>query len=338
MLVVRAAKSVDHGAFVDLARSTGSGFTSLSLSDEELAKKLMTSERSFGGVIEDRSDAHYQLMLIDSETGDIMGTSAVKAGVGIKKPYFDFKIITLAQSSKEAQRRFDMDVMLLVNDFAGCTEVGSLFVSDGARGRGAGRLIAQARYMLIANDLTRFGPRLLSELRGVVSEDGHSPFYDHVSKPFFRMSFDEADQMSAATDNQFILDLMPKHPIYLDLLPKAAREVVGQTHPHGVGALRLLEAENFRYDNYVDVFDGGPLVSVDTADCRTIKDSQLRALASSPLGHAAVKAMVSTTSVDGFRCVFTEIEADEHVAYLSDEARTALRVGPGDTIRMWEAP
>ena len=144
MLVIRAARSADHAAFVALAREAGPGFTSLSLDDEALHAKLAASQEAFDGMRPDPSDCSYQLMLEDSETGQILGTSAVKAMVGVKKPYFDFKIFTFAQASQEADRRFDMDAMMLVNDFAGSTEVGSLFIRDGLRGTGAGKLAAKA--------------------------------------------------------------------------------------------------------------------------------------------------------------------------------------------------
>ncbi len=85
----------------------------------------------------------------------------------------------------------------------------------------------------------------MSELRGVVSPEGVSPFWEAVGRHFFRMDFAEADKLSATTDNQFILDLMPQHPIYVDLLPEAARAVIGQCHRDGLGARRLLEWEGF---------------------------------------------------------------------------------------------
>ena len=86
MLVVRAARSDDHAAFVELARAAGPGFTSLSLDDEALHAKLLKSEQAFEGVLEDRSECVYQLMLEDSVTGQVYGTAAVKAEVGVKKP------------------------------------------------------------------------------------------------------------------------------------------------------------------------------------------------------------------------------------------------------------
>ncbi|TGY89646.1 arginine N-succinyltransferase [Marinicauda algicola] len=333
MLVVRAARRADHGAFIDLARKAGPGFTSLSLDDAALEDKLAKSEDSYAGRLDEPSDVCYQLMLEESESGEIFGTAAVKAAIGLKKPYFDFKIFTLAQASKEADQRFDMEAMLLVNDFAGSTEVGSLYVRDAARGTGAGRLIAQSRYMLMAADTSRFGDTVVAELRGVVDAQGYSPFYEYVTRPFFRMSFEEADRLSAATDNQFILDLMPVHPIYVDLLPSEARAVIGQTHPHGVNARRLLEWEGFEYDRYVDIFDAGPLVSCRTEKVRTIRNSR-RVSVGDATGEA-VQAMVSTDRIDDFRCVFTEIVATEERVRLSEQARRALDLTHGEAARIW---
>jgi arginine N-succinyltransferase len=333
MLMVRSARSADHSSFTALAASAGTGFTSLAVSADALAEKLNRSEQAFAGQIADRSDAAYQLMLEDTETGKVLGTAAVKAAVGIKKPYFDFKIMTFAQASKEANRRFDMEAMMLVNDFAGCTEVGSLFVSDAARGRGAGRLMAQSRYMLIGADRSRFGGRVVAELRGVVDESGESVFYNHVTRPFFRMTFDEADRMSASTDNQFILDLMPTHPIYLDHLPPGVREVMGKTHPHGVNAKRLLEWEGFEYHRYVDIFDGGPLVDCPVDRIRTVRES--RVLTVGAAGGDPVEAMVSTDRLDDFRLVRCEVRLGEDTVALDEGARRVLDLVDGNTARVW---
>lgn len=333
MLMVRSARSADHSSFTALAASAGTGFTSLAVSADALAEKLAKSEQAFAGQINDRSDAAYQLMLEDTETGKVLGTAAVKAAVGIKKPYFDFKIMTFAQASREASRRFDMEAMMLVNDFAGCTEVGSLFVSDAARGRGAGRLMAQSRYLLIGADRSRFGSRVVAELRGVVDEKGESVFFNHVTRPFFRMTFDEADRMSASTDNQFILDLMPTHPIYLDHLPAGVREVMGKTHAQGVNARKLLEWEGYEYHRYVDIFDGGPLMDCPVERIRTLSESRVMTV-----GEARgepVEAMISTDRLDDFRLVRSDVTMNGETLALGEAARRALGLMDGDTARVW---
>jgi arginine N-succinyltransferase len=301
---------------------------------EALEARLAKSEAAFASSGTEQTEDTYQLMLEDTETGRVVGCSAVKAMVGVSKPYWDFKILTLAQHSVEADRRFDMDAMMLVNDFAGATEVGTLFVSEAGRGTGAGRLVAQSRYLLIAAGRQRFGEKVLAELRGVVHEDGSSPFYDAVSRPFFRMDFAEADKLSASTDNQFILDLGPQHLIYLDLLPKAVQDVVGKTHKDGAGALRLLEWEGFHYNRYVDIFDGGPLVSAWTEQIRTLNESRVvTARAASVAG--GVSGIVSTDRVDNFRTCQTQAVIDGDVVGLPYETMQALDLQDGERARFW---
>jgi arginine N-succinyltransferase len=254
--------------------------------------------------------------------------------VGVSKPYWDFKIITLAQHSVEADRRFDMDALLLVNDFAGASEVGTLFVSEEGRGRGAGRLVAQSRYLMIAADRTRFGDRVLAELRGIVHEDGSSPFFDHVSRPFFRMDFDDADRLSASTDNQFILDLGPQHLIYLDLLPQAVRDVIGKPHPQGEGAFNLLKWEGFHYDRYVDIFDGGPLVSTWTENIRTLRESRKVTVKASTAPGSA-DGILSTDRFPDFRTCWVGAVDDGDILGISLEAMQALDLREGETARFW---
>jgi len=242
----------------------------------------------------------------------------------------------VAQKSAVTGSRFDMQVLVLVNEYAGATEVGSLFVKDGYRGSGAGRLISQARYMLMASAPDRFGVRVVSELRGQVSDDGASPFWDGLGRKFFRMDFSEADKISAEKDNQFILDLMPKHPIYVDLLPEDAREVIGQTHKDGSGAKRYLEAEGFRYDGVIDIFDGGPNLSVPLVELRTIRDGRLLELRlRPPTKEPSLIALISNDDVKTFRCVLTQISFDQNSVEIDEKNLEALGLSAGDKARIW---
>jgi arginine N-succinyltransferase len=55
--------------------------------------------------------------------------------------------------------------------------------------------------------------------------------------------------------------------------------VIGRVHPDTEAARRLLEAEGFNYQGYVDIFDAGPTVEAETAKVRAIRDSQRLVLA-----------------------------------------------------------
>jgi len=126
--VMRPAALSDFDALRAMAVESGAGFTSLPDNEDILRKRLLKSVDSFGARLDEPEYGKYLMMLENVETGEIGGCSAVKAGVGVKSPFFNYRIITLAQASQEADRRFDMDALILTNEFVGCTEVGTLFL------------------------------------------------------------------------------------------------------------------------------------------------------------------------------------------------------------------
>lgn len=341
MLVARPAKSDDLDAICHLADLAGPGFTSLAVGRDALSARLEKSVKSFETPDIITPDHVYLLLLEDTEKSEVVGMSAVKAQIGIQDPFFNFRVLKVAQKSSVTGSRFDMEVLVLVNEYAGATEVGSLFLKNEYRGpdakyKGAGRLISQARYMLIAAAPQRFGEQVISELRGHVSESGESPFWDAIGRKFFRMDFQEADQISAEKDNQFILDLMPKHPIYVALLPEAARKVIGKTHPAGLGARRYLEAEGFRYDGAIDIFDAGPSLKVPREDIHTLKDSRVeRIYAADDKCGFNLTAMVSNDSITDFRCVMTQICFIENKLHVAPQTFRSLNLSAGEVARIW---
>lgn len=333
--VMRAAGPEDLESFKQLREIAGPGFTSLMLDDRAMAAKLELSAASFASSTESAGAERYFIALEHIETGTLAGCCGVKATIGEMPPFFNFRLITEAQSSAVVGRRFDMDVLIGVNDFTGCTEVGSLFVRPEHRAAGVGRSLAQCRYLLIAADPRRFRETVVSELRGVVSRDGVSPFWEAVGRHFFRMDFAEADKLSAITDNQFILDLMPQHPIYVDLLPEAARAVIGKCHVDGEGARRLLEWEGFAFSKVVDIFDGGPLVSAPRDAIRTRREARrLRLEPSSDLGDAR-RALIATTAIKGYRCTPSRAVVSGERAMVHPGVLAALGIDAGAEALVW---
>ncbi|MEP6341728.1 MAG: arginine N-succinyltransferase [Maricaulaceae bacterium] len=337
MLIARPATLKDGPALIELAKQAGPGFTSLAVSEDALLSRLKRSIATFGSPSGRRPDDIYMLMLEDLETEKVVGLSAVKAMIGIKDPFFNFRILKIAQNSNVVARRFDMDVLIMVNDYGGSTEVGSLFVSADSRGTGAGRLISQSRYMLMATEPERFGDQVISELRGHVEPDGTAPFWEAIGRKFFQMDFKEADQISASKDNQFIIDLMPKHPIYVELLAEEAKSVIAQTHPEGVGARRLLEKEGFRFDGVIDIFDAGPLVSCPRHDLETIKTSRhVKVIAQDKISDSCGKALISNDRLSDFRSIVAPFKWSNSDIMISRGAYDALKISDNHIVRICE--
>lgn len=333
MLVVRPAGPSDLDSLLELAHLSGPGFTSLPEDADQLGERLDVSRDSFAGRL-DPKDCWYTVMLEDTETGDVDGVASVKAAVGLKRPFFSFRVVNHTQSSPTLNVRLDHQTLVLVNECTGWTEVGSLFLKADRRKGGAGRLLSQSRYMLIGAQPELFAENVLAELRGVFTPDGACPFWDHVAHKFFPMPFDEADLMSGSTDKQFILDLAPRHPIYVELLPDPARAVIGKVHPQGVPAMALLESEGFRPNGLVDIFDAGPTVSCARDNIRTVRDARVMTVALADQVEAELPALISTAAVGRFRAVRGKVAIEGDTAHMTPEMAATLKVRAGDQVRV----
>lgn len=241
--------------------------------------------------------------------------------------------MTLAQFSSAINTRFDHQALVLVNECAGWTEVGSLYLRPERRSGGAGSLLARSRYMLIGAEPKRFSETVMAELRGYFAPDGTCPFWEGVASKFFRLPFDEADHMVMSTDGQFILDLAPRHPIYVELIPHAASEAIGRVHVEGEAARAMLEHEGFRGSGLVDIFDGGPTYSAPRDAIRTIERSARLAARRGDVGGAA-EQLVSVDAIGTFRAVRASVRIDADAAILDGEAMEALRIAEGDMVRV----
>lgn len=337
--VMRPSRLDDLGALMELAELSGPGFTSLPVDEPILSERLDKSERAFHGRQKNLQYGKYLMMMEHAPTGKVVGCSAVKAGTGIDQPFFNYRIITLAQASHAAGNlRFDMDALVLTNEYVGFTEVGTLFLKPDHRGGGAGRLAAQARYLLMAAAPERFSDKVLAELRGVVDDEGTSPFWECLGRHFFRMDFAEADRLSATTDNQFIMDLMPRYPIYVDLLPPEAREVIGRCHSDGVGAYKLLQWEGFEFDRTVDIFDGGPLVAAQRRHIRTIQESRMVTVEAGEVEDDpdARQGLLSSNRLPDFRVTLGRfVRKGEAGLVAAPDVLDALHLKPGMPARVW---
>ena len=272
--LIRPANMGDLQPIYEMAKRTGGGFTNLPPDKKALFAKLERSAAGFDRVGDVVADDLYVFVLQNTLTGEVRGTCQIFGNVGQKWPFYSYRIGALTQHSVELERTFRADILNLSTDLEGATEVGGLFLHPGERAGGLGMLIARSRYLFIRNHRQRFADRTIAELRGVIDEAGGSPFWDGVAGRFFGMSFQEADEFNAKFGNQFIADLMPKHPVYIAMLPESAKTVIGVPHPSGRAAMRMLENEGFAWENYIDIFDGGPTMTARTDQIRSIREAK----------------------------------------------------------------
>ncbi len=330
-MIVRSVRASDLPALIDLARSTGTGLTTLPANEARLAYRVGRAEKTFAGEAE-RGDCDYMFVLEDDD-GRVLGISAIAGGVGLRESWYNYRVGLTVCASQELGIHRQVPTLFLANDLTGHSELCSLFLHADHRTGLNGRLLSKARLLFIAEFREQFGDKIIAEMRGVSDEQGRSPFWECLGRHFFRMEFSQADYLTGVGNKAFIAELMPRFPLYTCFLSEAAREVIGRVHPDTEPALAMLKSEGFSYQGYVDIFDAGPAIEAETAKIRAIRDSQLLVLAiGTPGDDAPVYLVHNRKQAD---CRITAARARMAAGTLVVDPLTAkrLRLNVGDQVR-----
>jgi len=335
MLVLRPSRESDIDALYSLSLDAGWGLTSLPPDREVLARRLHKSVESFAAEPRERGEEYYLFVCEDTETGQVIGTSGIFASVGLSRPFYNYRLLHLTQVSHDPDLKIDTELLQLVNDYAGATEIGTLYLHPDYRLGRNGTLLSKARYLFIAAFPERFGEKVMAEIRGSVDEAGYSPFWEAIGRHFFGMDFGEADRINARGNTQFIADLMPKFPIYKNLLPRDAQDVIGRPHDQARGAVKLLKGEGFRFGGAVDIFDGGPCYEAPRDDIRTVRKTQAARLGELREfdADAHEEVMVAVPRLEDFRILRTPVAwLDAGFVAIPAAAAEALNTEAGEAL------
>ncbi|MBY4678962.1 arginine N-succinyltransferase [Marinobacterium arenosum] len=335
MLLIRPSQMSDLDDLMAISHAVGRGMTSMPADEDAWREKLAASERAFSAEGCNDAVSTYFMVLEDSETGKVAGTTAIYTGIGLNKPFYSYKVSTLVSSSNDLEMTRQAKVLSMVNDYTGATEIGSLFLLPEYRQPGVGQFLSRARYLTLADFPERFGELVMAELRGWQDEQGHSPLWEHLGSKFFGIEFQDAVNTAALKGTQFISDLMPKYPIYIDLLPQAAREVIGKPHDSSAPALHMLKKEGFQFTGYVDLFDGGPSVQAPAQEIHTVRDSRTTSCRlSDQVDDGDELFMISNGQLNGYRMTLAPARLDSNgYLLISPETADALRLNGGEQAR-----
>ena len=348
MFYIRPIARDDVEAVLALSERTGAGLTTLPANRERLASRIERSLASFAGTAA-RADACYMFVLIDSRSGNagraglppdrIVGISAIEAAVGLKEPFYNFHVGTLVHASRALDVYTVAPTLFLANDHTGHSELCSLFLDQGFRQGKNGVLLAKSRLLFIAEFRQLFSPKIIAELRGRLTPEGKSPFWEGLGRHFFAMEYSTADYLTGIGQKSFIAELMPKHPVYVNLLPADARDVIGVVHADTVPARTMLEQEGFRYEGYVDIFDAGPTVECFRDDIHAVRQSLVLPVTleeEDPVPDSLTDDMlwlVANRDLQNFRVLVTSSPSRTDRFPLKPYAATTLGVAEGDTVR-----
>ena len=212
-----------------------------------------------------------------------------------------------------------------------------MFLDTPYRQKGNGKLLSRSRYLFMAQFRERFPDQVMADLRGYYDNQGRSPFWDAIGQHFFQMDFNEADLFGALNGNQFIADLMPKQPIYVNLLAQTARDVIGRPNDEGRAALAMLEKEGFLWRGQIDIFDGAPSVDTFIDQIETIRSSTTSKIAGHGHSSGATEYLVCGGDIGSFAACISSVEiSPSGDVLLPIETVTGLGLSIGDPVRYVE--
>lgn len=336
MFVIRPIEKKDYAELLKIAEESGHGFTSLPVNGELLASKIQRAEAAFLSPESDTpSEQGYLFVMEDVDTGAIMGTSGIEGAVGLEDAFYHYHLSTVVHNSRELNIYKSADILTLCNDYTGATELCTLFLRENFRKSINGRALSKFRFLFIAEHRRRFAQTVIAEMRGVSDEDGKSPFWQWLEDHFFCIDFPTADYLTGIGQKVFIAELMPKYPVYVNLLSKEAQKVIGKVHEKTKPALKLLTSEGFSWKRYVDIFDAGPTVEADVSQIRTVRDSDHYKVAINENVTEQEFVLIANQSVESFRATAIKASLDKtnKVIQLPSKVASNLNVKEGDIVR-----
>jgi len=335
MIIIRPIQHSDYDALHRIAVESGHGFTSLPVNEELLTQRIAHAEKSFTKDVTQPGNEGYLFVMEDTETGQVVGTSGIEAAVGLQDAFYHYHLGKVVHNSRELNIYNTVETLSLCNDYTGASEICTLFLSESHRKNNNGRFLSRVRFLFIAEHLERFSETVIAEMRGVSDDDGRSPFWAWLEEHFFSIDFPTADYLTGIGKKVFIAELMPKYPIYVNLLSKDAQQVINKVHDKTVPALRLLEAEGFARRGYVDIFDAGPTVEATRDQIKTVRHSKKCQVIIGDV-QSTDNFIICNTKVEAFRAVQASVSVREtaNQVVISDETANALQVTEGDWVRL----
>ena len=335
MILFRSSRPTDLDAIYSLALHGGIGITTLPKNKALLRTRLEWSCQSFNKTIQKPLNEYYLFVLEDTVTQQVVGVSAIEASTGYETPFYSYKLSKRTRISHSLAIRSDYEVLNLVNDNQGRSELCTLFLEPAYRIDGNGLLLSRARFLFMAHYPNRFADNVIAEMRGISDDWGHSPFWDNLGRHFFHMPFAEADKLTISTNKQFIADLMPRNPVYVKLLAPAAQAVIGKPHTSSMRAMNILLRDGFRYNGYVDIFDGGPTIEAPRDQIKTIAASRILSITSLSDEVSSKRFLLANTRLDFCATISQAIFNEEKSGcIISKETAALLEVKKGDCIRL----
>jgi arginine N-succinyltransferase len=242
-------------------------------------RKQLTPKRhsGSGGISEKTALAElFMFVLDDTENPGCLGTSQIVSQMGGPgNPNVCFKLELREKYSESLKFGTKTTVARIHLDESGPTEIGGLILQPSFRGHPAklGRFISSVRFHFIGLHRKVFRPTVLAEMMAPITTDGENLIWNAIGRRFIPLSYTEADRFCQYS-REFMTALLPIGDIQLSILPPEVRMQFGEVGKETVPARRMLEKLGFKYENFVDPFDGGPYLFAKTDEISIVRDTR----------------------------------------------------------------
>jgi arginine N-succinyltransferase len=333
MFIIRPINQQDLDGLMELLENSGHGLTTLPKDAEVLKKRIRISERSFLNREDGPGGEDYLFVMEELFTGKIVGVCAIISKIGGFEPYYFYRLEKTHHESKAIHVKTDITSLHFHFIHNGPAEICSLYLHPDFRNSQNGRFLSLSRFLFIAENRKFFEDQVIAEMRGMVNDSGHSPFWDAVGKNFFKIDFPTADYLSVK-NKRFIEELMPKYPIIANLLPEDAQYVIGKVHPNTEPAKKILEQEGFRFSGLVGIFEPGPVLIAEVNEIRAIKESTIGEIVEVCEKRFKSEIYIISRTSGPFRCALGGVAKHKSGGYkISGVTAAALKLRVGDKIR-----
>lgn len=334
MMIIRHVQQQDLDDIYVLAEKSGVGMTSLPQNKQILAARITRMQETLAGQLA-RGEQGYLFVLEDTLQKKVVGLSGIEVAVGLTEPFYNFHVGRQVHASQALKVYKTLDTLFLSNDLTGSSELCSLFLDPDYRENQNGKFLSKVRFLFIAAFQSFFEQRLIAEMRGYSDEQGCSAFWDALGHHFFSMDFATADYLSGVGQKVFIAELMPRFPVYVDLLPQAAQQVIAKVHPHTRPAFHVLEMEGLQYKNYVDIFDAGPTLEAETNSLRAVKESCVfKVNIVEQVQESTESYLIANDHYAEYRVILVDQQIGQGHVNLTAEQASALNVCEGHLVRI----
>lgn len=333
MIIIRPIALDDFDALHQIAIDSGNGFTSFPVDNAVLLAKIELSLQSFADNVTEPGAQNYLFVMQDLSSGEVVGTSGIVAAVGQEVPLYHHRIEPCVLASTGLDRRKDLQTLTLGTDLVNSTEICSLYLKESYRINGNGRALSRFRFLFMAANAHRFSTRIMAEMRGYADDQGLSPFWSWFEQHFCDLSFAITNHYIGIGDMRFASELMPKHPLYINLMSESAQQAINKVHPDTLPALALLEKEGFSYGDYIGVNDAGPALLCSLPHIKAVMESELRQVTITD--HDSEQSYLACNhQLASFRAAqITACISKEHVL-LNQVQAAALNVDEGDWLTL----